>query len=140
MYSRILVPLDGSKLSESALSTLKQFAREATRVTLLRALSAQPPVMMSSTASVPDMTTIRETERKHIVDYLHKHQEALRQEGLEVTTGVSDQPPAEAILDYAEEEGVDLIIMSSTVAPALGAGFTGAWPRECCGTVTARYC
>ncbi|NIT72769.1 universal stress protein [candidate division KSB1 bacterium] len=55
----------------------------------------------------------REPEDDHLVNYLNKVAKPYRQEGLTVETVVMEGTPARSILDFAEAEEVELIVMTT---------------------------
>jgi nucleotide-binding universal stress UspA family protein len=112
MYERILVPLDGSALAERALQHAGLIAR-ATRaeIVLLQAIYMPMPV-------VPEPVLLAEGKMleeaaKETSEYLVGIAAGLQTDGLTVRTIVDDRPPADAILGVAEQESVDLIVMST---------------------------
>jgi nucleotide-binding universal stress UspA family protein len=116
MYTKILVPLDGSELAECSLEHLKQVAvvGGVTQVTLLRVIEPVSPGEATAWSSAG-----------YTVTEVHKKQMASAQEGLTqaagklVALGISAQAvvlegrAAEAILDYAEKNNIELILMST---------------------------
>lgn len=115
VIEEILVPLDGSALSESILQeALKLGGREA-RYTLLRVV---PMGLPSSSISGGLELAQREKLLKALEDeakrYLGEVAERLRGDGYEVRAEVRvDAHPARAILDYAGEIGADLIAQAT---------------------------
>ena len=113
MYSRILVPLDGSSLSEQVLPYVRQLAV---------GLSIPVTVMTVVEPSVPtigrDLNLHRhehETEEHRsgrITEYLESVAEGLRSEGLDVSSATPSDPPAPAIVAEADREPETLIAMS----------------------------
>ena len=109
MYERILVPLDGSALSEGILSYLSQVAEGVhSKVTLLYVAGpGEGAVKKASIVRVPHGTKVTAG------DYLREMEEAMRQKGLEVDSAVVEGRPAEAIVRYAAEQGYGLIAMAT---------------------------
>lgn len=107
--TKILVPLDGSELAEAALATAIDILSEqpATTLILLRAAEARP-----SSPSDPMATRarlVREAEA-----YLNGVAAGLRECGItRVKTTVWYGPAAPTIVEAAEAEKADLIIISS---------------------------
>jgi len=125
MYKTILGPLDGSKLSECSLEHIKAITIgcKVAKVTLLTVIEEPPPAFTESAGqqAMEDMAKQREQEAREIQkraeDYLAKIAGSLEKESIEVQTAVI-RPPiahgvADAILDYAQNNKVDLIIMST---------------------------
>ncbi|MDH4268738.1 MAG: universal stress protein [Dehalococcoidia bacterium] len=133
MYKKILVALDGSKLAECALPHAEELAKgcDTTEVILVsvtervqgyRAVkgstepfirsgggwgsSIQPPLQRL----VPEAFGKKEKQAER---YLGRIAEKLESKGVKVHTEVLFWPPAEAIASYAEQNGADIIVMSS---------------------------
>jgi len=120
MYERILVPLDGSKVGESALPYVenmvsKMLPEVKVEVILFQVLSpVQPPVV--SGYEIPDLTyTERQMEvnEKKAIEYLNKTGEALISKGITVTAKVAFGSAPEEIVKAAEEINASLIAMST---------------------------
>lgn len=112
----ILVPLDGSELSEEALAHAVELGERCESRLHLTRVVASPPVLASS--YLPD--TARATEevlgegRAAAAEYLEAHADRLRRRGLEVTTAVEvDHQPANGILREADAVGADFIVMAT---------------------------
>ncbi len=126
MYKKILGTLDGSSLSECSLEHIKTIATgcKVADVVLLTVVEEQPIVFGGEIASrevVEEISKQRQKEaketQKRAEDYLAKVAGSLRKENIAVKTIVI-QPPighgvADAILDYVQNNKVDLIIMST---------------------------
>ncbi len=115
MYHHILVPLDGSALAEQVLPHVHALAaREGTsKITLLRAV---PPIFTTSVdysgllATTADAITTLEQEA---LEYLDQIARQFQSEGYQVHAEISALPPAEAIIEYAENHDVDLIVIAT---------------------------
>jgi nucleotide-binding universal stress UspA family protein len=114
MYKKILVPLDGSRLSESVLDHVIAIASgcKAPEVVLLR---ARQPIhdAISDAVDYEVASKLDESYQKEAIEYLNRVSNNLRKSGLKVETVVLSGKPAEEILNYAQGSGVDLIIMST---------------------------
>lgn len=115
-FKRILVPLDGSSLSERALPAARALARKfESQIILLRVLDIPTPTAPTSHLEVT-MGWVREA-RQHALQeaqsYLETIQRELYGEGFETRILLRDRSPAEDILDVACAEDIDLIVMSS---------------------------
>lgn len=115
MYSTILVPLDGSELSERAIPHARDLAlKYGAEITLLRATALPDRVY-----ALPDLTAAaymeryRESEHDAIREYLKTWQERLEKDGLVVHISHRLDEAATAIVEEAEEEDVDLVVMST---------------------------
>jgi len=129
----LLVPLDGSALSEAALlPALDVAASLGAEVTLLRA------VHTAASEAVEQLDQIEKGLGQRVVEdmreaagrYLRGLAEKHRRAGLALKTAVVDEPAAASILDYTETHAVDLIAMSTH-------GRTGI-PRWIYGSVTEK--
>lgn len=113
MYSRILVPLDGSELSERAVPHALDLARKyGAEITLLRAT-----VLPDRVYALPDLTAAaymeryRETEQETIREYLEDWKKRLEADGVACRTIHRLDDAASAIVDQAEMDEVDLVVM-----------------------------
>jgi nucleotide-binding universal stress UspA family protein len=118
MYTKILVPLDGSPLAECSLEHLKTVVQgqgaPSPQVILLRAVE---PVSSNDAAAlaqagymIADVEARKADEAK---EYLFKMVDRLSKDGIAARDVVVFGRAAEAILDYAQKNGIDLIVMSS---------------------------
>ncbi|MBI4339671.1 MAG: universal stress protein [Chloroflexi bacterium] len=107
MIKHILVPLDGSEYSEKALGFGAEMARATgARVSLLT-------VILRFGVVLPGQRQLEESSQRPIHEYLHPLQGRLAAQGLGVTAHVDFGNPADAIADFARQENVDLIVMST---------------------------
>ena len=112
MYSKILVPLDGSELSEAVLAHVRVIARCMNAAVLL----VRVPVVMPYDYNVVDpelITALEANAKAEIQAYLEKTSAALQAEGFRVSYRVGEGLVAETLLAVAEEEQCDLICMST---------------------------
>ena len=112
MYKKILAPLDGSKFSECNLEHVRTIATgcQVPEVVLLRVIEPMQQVYQLSEKWQ------RDVEEKALVaakDYLAKVADDLKKDGVSAETVVILGKPDEAILDYATQNQVELIIMST---------------------------
>jgi nucleotide-binding universal stress UspA family protein len=115
-FHHILVPLDGSELAEKALTPARRLAQSAgrhaeepARLVLLRAVS--PTALVAADPMLYD-----EMARMGIDEaqaYLNRVAASLAAGAATVITRAVPGSPADAIVQYVEENSVDLIIMSS---------------------------
>jgi nucleotide-binding universal stress UspA family protein len=116
MLKTILVPLDGSSLSEHALPYATRLAcGTGARLVLVQATSPAP-LPGESTRAAPE-TTAQEAEVKLAVLV-----NRLRSEGVGAEARVSDEDAATAIRHATADEGADVIVMSTH-----GRGGLGRW-------------
>lgn len=117
MFKHILVPTDGSPLSQRTLNHAVQFARETgARITFLHA-EPSTPALQGAAGALADPA---------ILQAFHDKVEAAGQQALKAaaavaeaagvpcdTTLVASSHPAEVIIRTAEQLGCDLIFMAS---------------------------
>jgi len=118
MFRRIIVPLDGSELSERALKPALAIAeQDGAEVTLLRAPVVEtvmiPTIELYGNYSTRGLEFGLEKARAEARNYLEKIQAAHAKPNLTVKMLVLDGDPAEAILAAATERHADLIVMST---------------------------
>ena len=112
MFSKILVPLDGSQLAEKALTYAEELAAKfESELILIWVL--HPLVVMSDYAAHTYDDLINQ-EPEEARTYLTQLSEKLSKQGLRIQTAIVDgKPAADKIIDIAAEDNVDLIVMST---------------------------
>jgi nucleotide-binding universal stress UspA family protein len=138
MFQRILIPLDGSALSEEVLPVAKELLESAAHQAVLFAVGerahaarrksglrrAVPMTPMAGSAVrgvVPASTPAYyetkdqavEREVNELVDYLHQAAEPLATTGRDVHVVVHLGDPAQEIIEYARKNAVDLVVMAT---------------------------
>ncbi len=113
MYRKVLVPLDGSVLSESALKQARALVSacsipEIVLLTVVDTFRNQP-----YNINIEFVARIRQDELRVAREYLDRLAKDLKSEGINAETVVIEGNPAQAILDYIVNNGVDLIIIST---------------------------
>ncbi len=119
MFQHLLVPLDGSKFGEQALAYAQSLAQHYhSQITLVHVLPADWEGEMR--AEMPGAEAVsRQMEIIDTTNYLRQKEEALRQEGFQVTAVIlQGEPVHRKILEAVTSEGADTLIMSTH-------GFTG---------------
>ncbi len=118
MLSHVLVPLDGSELSERALAYARQIVEANGKITLLSVIDVPDYAI----AAYYSAGVVAETaDRQVMVDqmipqthsYLDKIAETLRSEGFSVKTEAVIGEAARAIIEKSEVLDVDTIVMST---------------------------
>ena len=134
MFETVIVPLDGSELSEAALEPAKEIAvKFGARVILLRAvepvahlIAQQPPMVMESPAAaeanVELLEEVVEAEEKDAAAYLQD----IKAHFGDAEAIVTDADPADAIVDTAHERDAGLIVMASHGRGGLGRALFGS--------------
>jgi nucleotide-binding universal stress UspA family protein len=119
MYRKILVPLDGSTLSETVFPHLKAIAGACPdcevllfRVCTSPALVADSPATLTSRWEeyIRQETTYLTQQCQA---YLTEIAQKLKAAGLKVTAETRTGRPATEIVEYAQKNQIDLIIMAS---------------------------
>ncbi len=116
MYKKILVPLDGSELSESVLNHVVTIATscQVPEVVLMRVLEPlDKSTIMEKHFDAKIASELDEDYHNEAARYLEKIATTLKRKGIAVKVEVLSGKPAEEILKYSQRSGVDLIIMST---------------------------
>ena len=109
MYTRILLPLDGSDMAERAVPfAVAQAERFRAQLILLRAV--EPLLVSHSLAALDDA---RHERMDWARDYLESVATGIRERGIQVKIVVTEEAPNVAITQYAETNEVDLIVLCS---------------------------
>ncbi len=110
MYNRILIPLDGSELSERALPLAADIARRTgASLTLASVIDAEADAAQSAS-------------EKYLIDVAGRLEGA----GLEISTVTLTGDPAEEIVGHAEREEIDLRAMATRGRSGLVRGLLGS--------------
>jgi len=129
MYKKILVPLDGSKLAECALPYAEKLAKgcgteEVILISVTERLTGETiaPEMQELYRSSerqdvygsgPEVKVIFGKKEKQAQRYLGRIVEGLKAKGINVRAEVLLGKPAEQIVSFVENNGADVIVMSS---------------------------
>jgi nucleotide-binding universal stress UspA family protein len=119
MLKRVLVPLDGSLLAESALGVAARIAHASDgTILLLRVIGAPttytPYVYGSDMAQSPQLAQdLMDMEQENAEKYLAEIARLDMLAGIQVETTIIPGSAGLSILDSAKDEKVDLIVMSS---------------------------
>ena len=109
IYRRILLPLDRSAISEQAVPhALAQARRFGAELILLRVLEPLTNVRGLSDGDLEDMRAFSLQRAREYLDDLVATSEY---EGITVRTAIVEGRPHEKILQYAEENELDLIVI-----------------------------
>ena len=139
MFTRILVPLDGSELAERALP-LARSIRQSSNATihLVQAVSRLPEAEAGRSGDSIQIAELERDAARRLVEaritrgkeYIGRVAAQLEKAGIEVATALLEGGAAENIVDYTREHGIDLVVMSTH-------GF-GGLKRLLLGSVTDR--
>jgi len=114
MYKKILVPLDGSELSESVLDHVVTIAKicQVPEVILLRV--REPLDDMVKAALDPEIAKeLDQAYHDEFANYLKGIARKLEKKGIAIKKEVLAGNPAKEILKYSKDNNIDLIIMST---------------------------
>jgi len=110
MFTKILVPLDGSELAAKVLPKVIELAKTCkAEVTLIHACYTP----MVGEASPGVMKAAEPMEHKWCSTFLGQAAKSLKDEGVDVSTKCLDGEPAREIIHYAETNKMDLIAMAT---------------------------
>jgi len=110
MFDPVLVPLDGSQLAECVLPHVAAFARSFdAEITLLRMLEKN---RSSVPAQLFDLLNWQINKTQASL-YLEKTKAGFKGSSIRVRTAVREGLVAEGITEYAQNQGMELIILSS---------------------------
>ena len=115
MYRHILVPLDGSPLSDLAVEEGLKLARSVgARVTLLTVVDMYPAMAMASAELTQALADYPKRLREYSQGLLDLAAAKAKKAGVEAQTRlVESAQPFKVIIDTAEQQGADLIVMAS---------------------------
>jgi nucleotide-binding universal stress UspA family protein len=113
VYKKVLVPLDGSPFAECVLSHVKSLASgcNVSEVVLLFVLEPSPGVTYEVSGEWLD--EVKNRGMAFGKKYLKKISDDLNSSGVKVSNVTLEGNAAEMILTYAEENGIDLIVVST---------------------------
>ncbi len=131
MYSKTLVPLDGSELAECVLPHLESIATGCGvgEVTLLRVV--EPEALPAAydegyTTSVADFKRAQVERKAAAEKYLKDLVGRLKHGSANVKTVVVSGKPADSIADYATKHSMDLIIIATHGRSGVSRWFLGS--------------
>lgn len=125
MYNKILVPIDGSKIAECTFGHIQEIAGggQAKEVILLNVLAAISPPFLEVESQYQIDAMVKQQEKEEIAfkeraqNYLVGAVEYLKTQGVTAQFVMikpeATQSTADVILNYAEKNNIDLIIMST---------------------------
>ncbi len=136
MFDRMLVPLDGSEVSETVIPFAIELAKRCgSMVTLIEAVESVGEAMATMAPAEPAIVTPEateqilqglEAEQKAAQEYLTRTADRFRADGIETGWVVVAGDPGAEILAYAEREGTQVIAMASHGRGGFGRVFQGS--------------
>ncbi len=114
LFRNVLLPLDGSQLSEQALPYGRELAkRGGTRVWLLRVSQPQHLIIDAGEYMMTNVEAAVQGLEQTALAYLAQVEAPLKAQGIKLTSQALTGTPAETILEYAKTKKIDLILMST---------------------------
>jgi nucleotide-binding universal stress UspA family protein len=120
MFSRVLVPLDGSKVGEAAIPAIEQLVDKLAKgtkveVILIGVMTLLRHWVVVGEASAPVSYTEEELRliKQNVEKYLVKTGESLKKRGVAVRTIVSTGNAADEIIKAVDDTKADLLAMST---------------------------
>lgn len=128
MYNKILAPLDGSVLSECILEHVTEIARKYSIPEVVFLLVIEPAHdAYWFDQGDPDLQAKLENAQKQSAEnYISKIANTAKNAGLKAKGVVLHGNPADMIINYAQENGVDLIVMSTHGRSGVGRFLLGS--------------
>jgi nucleotide-binding universal stress UspA family protein len=125
MFSKILLPLDGSDLSAQALEHAKALAvatkgevvliqvvdSEAQLISQAAGITIEPLAMGEVTVEAAEAAV--HAQRAAAAETLAAAADTLTAVGVKVTTDIREGHPGEQIVEAAEDHGVDVVVMAT---------------------------
>lgn len=110
MDQRVLVPFDGSDAAKTALKRALEENPDA-EITVLNVLDSTN--LADSTIQASGAETLNDAQREEAEELFEQAEEYAAEYGMTIHTAVQVGTPGEAIVDYAQENNTDHIIMGS---------------------------
>lgn len=111
MFTKILVPLDGSENAEKVLPfAITEAEKHNAKIVIIRVIPPLRPALMSIPAVVEK---VNQDIEGIVRDYLDKIAISIRTEGLKIEAVIERGNPSECILQYAQITGCDLIVIGT---------------------------
>ncbi len=111
MFTKILVPVDGSDNSYKALeASLVLSEKLGSNISVVNVMEQVPITHIESEKLLSELLEAYKKENQEI---LSKCSDIARQKGITIKTVLLQGNPAPAILDYSKKENFDLVIMGS---------------------------
>ncbi|MCI0712515.1 MAG: universal stress protein [Chloroflexi bacterium] len=113
-YTKIVVPLDGSGWAEAALPHAARIAKNNDAELILLHIYHSPTSQYQDTIALSSRQEVVDQEYDQIKSYLIGTRNDLRSQGVKVRGHIMHgRNPAYNIISYVENEGADLVVMST---------------------------
>ncbi len=114
MYSKILVPLDGSPLAETSIRHIAIMVKDSPSSAVVLFRSTDPiDAGVRQRLSAELAHQLETAYLSEATQYLEQMKIRLREMGINATTAIATGPAGESILEYCADNEIDLIVMSS---------------------------
>ena len=116
MYQKIMAPLDGSELAECILPHLEAISKGCgvRDVILVRVVEPlELPTRGGLAFSQDELDQMEAGRRSEAENYFKQLVSRLQEQGLSVQSEILEGKAAESIAEYAEKNGVDLIVIAT---------------------------
>ena len=113
MYSKILVPLDGSKFGEHAIPQAEEIGQATKAEVILFQVVQNPIRTVPIAAGQKEETKVMQEVIDKAGAYLQKVASPLKAKGIKVRCDIAVGEPKVEILNKAHKDDVDLIVMST---------------------------
>ena len=126
MFKKILVPLDGSQMAEAALNEVRALAQETAAEMVLVHVNV-PIASRYYPGLLPDVGEIERDMSAESNRYLQRVATTLNDRSIRTSTvQLNDPAVADAILNYADHNNIDLIAMSTHGRSGIGRWLLGS--------------
>lgn len=136
MLNHVLVPLDGSELSEKALNQAKKVIPSDGKITLLRVVEVAALLSKLQQSTTDDPEKLDKRAHRAAEEYLLGCAAGLSKESKQTSIAVREGKPADAIVKAAQELGVDAIVMSTHGRTGLSRLMVGSVTQDVINTAT----
>ncbi len=126
MYKRILVPLDGSKLAEIALPHAESLAQQYNAELVLLQVVQPPTIPGRGSTEIILFQKTMEGLIKKAEDYLAGLKGEFREKSITTRTRVGLGPVVDEIVETADAQDAELVIIASHGRSGLGRVFFGS--------------
>ena len=116
MYEKIMVPLDGSEVAECVLPHVESFIKgcHVTNVVFVRVVEPVEAYHYGEVSISPEVLEETKSARESDArDYLNQVVNRLKHEGTELHSEVLVGRVTESLIDYAEKNDIDLILIAT---------------------------
>ena len=117
MYKKIVATLDGSEHAECAIPYAEDLAQKSNAEVILLTVEEAGPSLPSELyqphRDQPGLDALKDILRKEAADYLAKKEKELQAKGIKARSALLSGDVATQIIDFADKEGADIIIMAT---------------------------